>query len=89
MRSTFYTRCMQLGINRDCYSMYVGHELGGMAKRYAKAKPEILVKVAKAIHYAEPVEAAWGPHWGRNERLSRAGWFIWPCKGTPKLVLWK
>lgn len=50
---------MKLGMDRDRYSMYLGHELGGMVKHYAGKKPEILLKVARAIQCMEPGEAAW------------------------------
>ena len=55
-RRNFYTRCLELDVNRDWYSMYVGHSLGGMAKHYAGKSAATLKKVAQAIKYPAPVE---------------------------------
>ena len=57
-RRNFYTRCLELDINRDWYSMYVGHSLGGMAKHYAGKSASILRAVAERISYPEAIERA-------------------------------
>ncbi len=57
-RRNFYTRCLELNVNRDWYSMYVGHSLGGMAKHYAGKSAASLRAVAKAINYPPKVERA-------------------------------
>jgi integrase len=58
-RRNFYTRCLELNINRDWYSMYVGHSLGGMARHYAGKSATILRAVAQGIGYPKRIEDTW------------------------------
>ena len=54
MRTTFYTRCKECGVDKAAMDEMVGHSSGELERAYTDLSDEYLIREAKKIKYNLP-----------------------------------